>query len=164
MLTHLNLASSPRGRFGELRLGTRLRLLAKILSMGLRKYNKTEPLNHLIGVRVTEQFYNKLEGLRQHSNCQTLGEFARQILAQEEIIWYHKDATMDGVAAELAGIKKELKAIGTNINQVTRYFNGTSIPSQKIFEALKILDDYNKIGLKVDNLLTIISNLKWSPK
>lgn len=132
--------------------------------MANRKYNKSEPLDQLIGVRVSTPFYNKLEGLRKESNCQTLGEFARQILQREEIIWYHKDATMDGVAAELAGIKKELKAIGTNINQVTRYFNSTALPSQKIFEALKILDDYKKVSNKVDNLLTIISNLKWSPK
>lgn len=132
--------------------------------MAQRKYNKTEPLDQLIGVRVSTPFLNKLEALRKDSNCQTLGEFARQILQREEIIWYHKDATMDGVAAELAGIKKELKAIGTNINQVTRYFNSTALPNQKIFDALKILDEYKKISDKVDNLLTIISNLKWSPK
>lgn len=132
--------------------------------MAQRKYNKSEPLDQLIGVRVSTLFYNKLEALRKDSNCKTLGEFARQILQHEEIIWYHKDATMDGVAAELAGIKKELKAIGTNINQVTRFLNSTAVPSQKIFDALKILDEYKKINDKVENLLTIISNLKWSPK
>lgn len=134
--------------------------------MSQRKYNKTEPLNHLIGVRVSEQFYNKLESLRQHSNSQSIGEFARQILLKEEIIWYRKDATMDCVAAELSGIRKELNNIGTNINQVTRYFNSKALPNQKIFEALKILDEYKKVGGKVDKLLTIISDLsqKWSPK
>jgi len=129
-----------------------------------RKYNKEEPLNQLIGIRVSESFYNKLEGLQKESNCQTLAEFARKVLQREEIIWYHKDASMDGVAAELAGIKKELKAIGTNINQVTRYFNSTALPSQKIYEALKILDECKTISGKVENLLTIIAQLKWSPK
>jgi len=134
--------------------------------MTLRKYNKTEPLTELIGVRVSKLFYDKLEGLRSNSNCQTIGEFARMILQHQEIIWYHKDASMDNVAVELAGIKKELNSIGSNINQVTRYFNGTAIPNRKIFEALKILDEYKKVGDKVDNLLTIISDLshKWSPK
>lgn len=134
--------------------------------MTQRKYNKNEPLNHLIGVRVSEQFFNKLESLRQQSNSQSIGEFARMILQREEIIWYHKDATMDATAVELAGIKKELKAIGTNINQVTRYFNSKALPNQKIFEALKILDEYKKVGGKVDNLLTIVSDLsqKWSQK
>jgi len=132
--------------------------------MGQRKYNKSEPLTHLIGVRVSAEFYGKLEAQRKETNCQTLGEFARHILQKEEIIFYHKDATLDSVAAELAGIKKELNAIGSNINQVTRYFNSRSLPNQKIFEALRILDEYKKISGKVENLLTIISNIKWSPK
>lgn len=134
--------------------------------MTQRKYNKTEPLTRLIGVRVSEKFYNKLEGLRQNSNSQSIGEFARMILQREEIIWYHKDATLDATAVELAAIRQELKAIGTNINQVTRYFNSNHIPAQKIFEALKILDEYKKVGGKVEQLLKIISDLsqKWSPE
>ncbi len=127
--------------------------------MSQRKYSKQEPLDHLIGVRVTEAFYNKLEGLRKNSNCQTLGEFARMILQKEEIIWYHKDASSESVTVELTAIRKELKAIGTNINQVTRYFNGTSIPNQKIFDALKILDEYKKISSQVDKLLTVLDNV-----
>src|SRR5690606_8243278 len=109
---------------------------------------------------------NKLEGLRRNSNSQSIGEFARMILQREEIIWYHKDASMDATAVELAGIRQELKAIGTNINQLTRYFHSKTIPAQKIFDALKILDEYKKVGSRVDQLLTIISDLshKWSQK
>ncbi|MEO7991495.1 MAG: plasmid mobilization relaxosome protein MobC [Chryseolinea sp.] len=127
--------------------------------MSQRKYQKEEPLNHLIGVRVSEPFYNKLEGLRKNSNCQTLGEFARMILQKEEIIWYHKDASSENTTVELTAIRKELKAIGTNINQVTRYFNGTSIPSQKIFDALKVLDEYKKVTVQIDRLLTVLDKV-----
>lgn len=134
--------------------------------MTQRKYNKTEPLNRLIGVRVSEKFYNKLEDLRRNSNSQSIGEFARMILQREKIIWYHKDESMDATAVELAGIRQELKAIGTNINQVTRYFNSKTIPAQKIFDALKILDEYKRIENKVDRLLNAISDIshKWSQK
>lgn len=118
-----------------------------------------EPLNHLIGVRVSEAFYNKLEGLRKNSNCQSLGEFARMILQKEEIIWYHKDASSDAVTVELTAIRKELKSIGTNVNQVTRYFNGSTIPNQKIFEALKILDEYKKVTSHSDKLLTLLDSI-----
>jgi hypothetical protein len=125
-----------------------------------------EPLNKLIGVRVSTPFYDKLSGLMKQTNCQTIGEFARMILQKEEIIFYHKDASMDSVAAELAGIKKELRAIGVNINQAMRYFHGTNSPEIKLFESKKMLDDYYAISSKVDNLFTIISDLstKWSPK
>lgn len=75
---------------------------------------------------------------------------------------------MDGVASELAGIKKELRAIGVNVNQVTKYFNSKVLPSAKIFEALKILDEYKKVTSKCDGVLKGIEkvsnaiNKKWS--
>lgn len=123
------------------------------------KYNKTEPLTHIIGVRVSEQFYNKLENLRKNSNCQTLAEFARLILQQEKIIWYHKNESADALAVELAAIRKEIKSIGLNINQITRYFNSSAIPNQKIFYALKILDDYKKTSTKMDQVLTVLDKV-----
>lgn len=132
--------------------------------MSGEKYNKEQPLNALISIRVSTPLYDKLESQRQQSNCSSLGEFARRILSEKEIIWIHRDSTMDGVAAELAAIKAELRAVGTNINQVTRYFNSTALPNQKIFEALKILDEYKKISGQCEQVATIISNLKWSPK
>jgi hypothetical protein len=134
--------------------------------MTRRKVDQDEQLTRKIGLRVSDPFYKKMEGWLQHSNCQSVAELARSILYKEQIIWYQKDASLDATAAELAGIKKELKAIGTNINQVTRYFNGTNIPNQKIFQALKILDDYKRVGQKVDDLLTVIADLskKWSLK
>nr|WP_236676300.1 plasmid mobilization relaxosome protein MobC [Chryseolinea lacunae] len=131
-----------------------------------RRYNKVEPLKHLIGVRVSEKFFIRLEELRKNSNCLTLGEFARMILQREEIIWYHKDASSETLAVELTAIRKELRSIGTNVNQVTRYFNSTSLPNKKIFEALKILDEYKKVQGKVDALLTLLDKMhaSWLPK
>jgi hypothetical protein len=87
------------------------------------------------------------------------GEMARRIVCRERFVFYTRDATMDGVTAELAGIKKELKTMGVNINQVTRYFNSKALPSAKIFEALKILDEYKKVTLKCDAVLNGIEKI-----
>lgn len=134
--------------------------------MTRRKVDETDLLIHKIGLRVSDPFYKKMEGWLSQSNCQSMAELARLILYKEEIIWYRKDITTESVAVELTGIRKELKAIGTNINQVTRYFNGTTIPSQKIFEALKILDEYKKVSDKVDRTIMNIDELsdKWLSK
>lgn len=134
--------------------------------MTRRKVDETDLLIHKIGLRVSDPFYKKMEGWLSQSNCQSMAELARLILYKEEIIWYRKDITTESVAVELTGIRKELKAIGTNINQVTRYFNGTTIPSQKIFEALKILDEYKKVSDKVDRTIMKIDELsdKWLSK
>jgi hypothetical protein len=98
-----------------------------------------------------------------NSNCRSLAELARAILYREQIIWYHKDAKLESTAIELAGIKKELNAIGRNINQITHRFHSTDLPNQKMFHALKISDEYKKVGDKVDKLLvtTAIISKKW---
>jgi hypothetical protein len=127
--------------------------------MTRRKINENELLVHKIGLRVSDPFYRKMEGWLSQSNCRTMAELARLILYKEQVIWYHKDVSGESLAVELTAIRKELNAIGANINQVTRYFNGTAIPSQKIFEALKILDEYKKVNDKVARLMTMISEL-----
>lgn len=127
--------------------------------MTRKKIGETERLIHTIGLRVSDPFYKKMEGWLAQSNCQTMAELARRIIYKEKIIWYHKDATTDAVTVELTAIRKELKAIGTNINQVTRHFNSSNIPNQKIFESLKILDEYKKVSSKVDNLLTLLDSI-----
>jgi len=130
------------------------------------KYNKAEPLTHLVGVRLSEKVFNRLEQQRKVTNCQTLAEFARMILQHEKIIWYHQDASLEPVMIELVGIRRELKSIGTNINQVTRHFNSTAHPSKKVYEALKVLDEFRKVHDKIEQVFAIIEKLEqsWSQK
>lgn len=129
--------------------------------MSRRKVNSNEQLVCKIGLRVSKPFYQKMEGWLAHSNCRSIAELVRAILYKEEIVWYHKDASLDAITIQLTAIRKELNAIGTNINQVTRYFNGTSIPGQKIYTALKILDEYRRVSdtlEKIQSLLDIKTN------
>ena len=112
--------------------------------MGRRRSSK-EGLTRIFSVRVSDRYYKRLEEIRKNSNCQYIGEVARRILYREEIVWYHKDASMDSTVAELTLIRKELNAIGININQITRHFHSSDIPNQKIFHALKIVDEYKKV-------------------
>lgn len=138
--------------------------------MTRRKVNNNELLTRKIGLRVSDPFYKKMEGWLEKSNCQTVAELARIILYKEEIIWYQKDASFEATATELAGIRNELKAIGININQATKYFNSKAVPADKIYQTLKILDEYKKINAKVELVLSMMSELsnmvnkKWSPK
>jgi len=127
--------------------------------MTRKKVEADEKLIHKITIRVSDPFLKKMEGWLAQSNCQSMAELARHIICKEEIIWYHKDTSKDAVTVELTAIRKELNAIGTNINQVTRHFNSSNNPNQKIFESLKILDEYKKVSGKVDNLLTLLDSI-----
>lgn len=134
--------------------------------MTRRKVSKETLLVRKISLRVSDPFYKKMESWLTNSNCQSMAEFARCILYKEEIIWYHKNTELESTALELAAIRKELNAIGKNINQITRYFNGTEIPNQKIFHALKVADEYKKVGNKVDHLLIMVAQISktWLQK
>jgi hypothetical protein len=131
-----------------------------------RKLKQRERLTKIFSVRVSERFYNRLEEIKNNSNCQYIGEVARRILYREEIIWYHKDASMDSTVAELALIRKELNSMGVNINQVTRHFHSADTPNQKIFQALKIVEEYKKVGQKLERVMDVTSEItkKWLQK
>jgi len=67
---------------------------------------------------------------------------------------------------EMALIRKELKAIGININQQTKYFHTSESSSERAFYVMKTGDLYKMVDEKVDCLLVIISKLaeRWLPK
>ena len=120
-------------------------------------------MTRLIGLRISDSFYRRLEELRANSNCRTVTELARAILYREEIVWKHRDARLETTALELADIRKELNAIGKNINQITHRFHLADTPSQKLLNAVKVAEQYEKVGQRVDKLLAIAAKIseKW---
>lgn len=125
--------------------------------------NRDEVLAHNLIVRVNNTLFKKLEDLHKNSNCQSIAEVARKILEKERITVFHKDISMNGIMEELTGIRKELKAIGNNINQVTRKFNSSNSEVQQAYYTLKAIELYQKVEPKVNQLLVIVSQLtqKW---
>lgn len=70
---------------------------------------------------------------------------------------------MDGVTNELIQIKRELNAIGTNVNQITHAFHIADTATKKTILALQVEARYKNVGDKVDHLLAVIADLgsKW---
>jgi hypothetical protein len=118
-----------------------------------------------IRTRVTQKTWDKLEKLRQQSDCQSVGELARRILSQEKINCHYRDISLNGPMEEMALIRKELKAIGININQQTKYFHTSKSDAQRAFFTSKTAQLYQQVGQKAEELLTLISKLaeKWLP-
>jgi hypothetical protein len=122
-----------------------------------------ELLSRNLIVRITEATWKKLDKLQQDSDCPTIAEVARRILTSRQIKLLHKDVSMNPVMEELALVRKELKAIGININQFARSFNQDKGGTHKAFYLLKAESEYQLVGEKVDQLLGLISQLadKW---
>ena len=132
--------------------------------MPRRKYENPEDLlTHPIVLRVTKTEFERLEKLAKESNCRTIGEVARKILSNEKILMLHRDISMNGPMEELALIRKELKAIGVNINQQTRYFHNSRSDAQRSFHAMKTAEAHKKLEPKIEELLQTVNRLaeKW---
>lgn len=132
--------------------------------MPRKKYeNPEDVLTHPIVVRVTKTEFERLEKLAAEGNCRTIGEVARKILSNEKILLFHRDISMNGPMEELALIRKEVKAIGVNINQQTRYFHNSRSDAQRSFHAMKTGEAHKKLEPTIEELLRVVNRLaeKW---
>jgi hypothetical protein len=132
-------------------------------TMPRRKANPEELLSHNIIVRVTEALFNRLEDLRKKSKELSIAEVCRRILENRKVKIYTEDTSMNPVMEELALIRKELRAIGVNINQVTKAFNTDKAGHHRPVLAFKVAELYKKVGDRVEVLLGMVSKLaeKW---
>jgi len=63
--------------------------------------NPDQLLTHPIIVRVNEHTFKRLEKIQTHSNCQSIGEVARNILSKEKIVMLNRDVTVNAPMEEL---------------------------------------------------------------
>ena len=120
-------------------------------------------LSYPVRTRVTQANGERLEKLVRESGCQSVAEVARMILSGKQIKCFYRDISLNGPMEEMALIRKELKAIGININQQTKFFNMSKSDAQRSFYALKTAESYQQVGRKVEELLAVINRLaeKW---
>lgn len=125
--------------------------------------NSEDLLSHNIIIRVPENLFKKLEKLRLQSRSHSIAEVCRRLLTSQKIKIYQQDDSMSPAMEQLAMIRKELKSIGININQVTRSFNGSKEENQRSYYALQTADLYKHVDARVEKLLSIVSQLadKW---
>lgn len=137
---------------------------AKANTMSRSKATERDQLySYPVRTRVDKATQERLEKLLADSAFQSLGEVARKILAQEKILCLYKDISMNGVMEELTGIRKELKAIGVNLNQMTKAFHASKSDTQKAFYVLRQMELAKTVEAKTDQLLVLVAKLarKW---
>jgi hypothetical protein len=120
-------------------------------------------LNRRLILRVNDSTFQKLDALMKDSDCQSVSDVARRILCKKKITVFYKDISLEASVTELIRIRKELNAIGVNINQITHFFHAANNTNNKMFQALKVAEEYSKVGDKVDELLRMVAQLgrKW---
>lgn len=124
-----------------------------------RATNQDALLTKNVIVRITETTFNKLEKMQVESGSASVADVVRRILSNRKIKLLHQDNSLNAPMEELALIRKELKAIGININQITRTFNQDKAETHRAFYVMKVADLYKNVDERVDKLLVIISQL-----
>jgi len=121
--------------------------------------NPEELSIHPISLRVDQLTYSCLEKVLSESNCKSIGEVARKILTRSPVKCFYRDVSLNGPMEELALIRKELKSIGVNINQQTRYFNACKTDGEKRFHTERTLAQFEIVDEKMERLFSLISKL-----
>jgi hypothetical protein len=135
--------------------------------MARKKSAKQEELFvRSVRTRVTEKVYQRLQQFVREGDCHSVGEAARRILSGDRMTIFYVDNSLSLPMQRLSEIRQELRDIGVNINQVTRYFNTSAGSDKKLFHSLNVLEQYQQISIKVDELFELIKPLakKWLQK
>lgn len=80
------------------------------------KLNRTR----LVGLRLTDVEYDRIEKQWQQSTCRKLSEYIRDRLFNRPIITQYRNQSMDDAMAELMQVRTEINHIGHNFNQAVK--------------------------------------------
>ena len=131
--------------------------------MSRKKVSKELELKYRLYTRVNTRKYQELKSLLEKNSSNDMSTLIRDILYNRPIKTYTKDRTFDNVMEELSKLRTEIRAIGVNINQITRLFNTYPDPTRKTLYARMAFKEYLDIQPKIETLMILISKLakKW---
>ena len=92
-----------------------------------------------------------------------MSELLRKIIDNRKIIVEYTDQGSCLLLEELALIRKEIQAIGVNINQATRRVNSERLPADRIRHALDIVGLFQQADERITRLFTLMAKLseRW---
>lgn len=128
-----------------------------------KKKGKRLQLPHVVTIRIREEKYRELSSILDPSRCRSMSELLRKIIDNRKIIVENVDQGNRLVLEELALIKKEIQAIGVNINQATRRVNSERLPPDRLGHALEIVRLFQQADERISRLFTLMAKLseRW---
>ena len=99
----------------------------------MRKGDKKgeDRLERPVMTRINQAKYQELKRLADMTKDETISGLVRDIIHNRTIQVFTHDETMDLLMEELANLRGQIRAIGVNINQITRLFNTYPEPGRK---------------------------------
>jgi hypothetical protein len=85
--------------------------------------NQDENRSKILLTRLKPSEYQSIYGAFTKTRFRKLSEYSRSILLNKPVVVIYRDKSMDDMLEELALLRKELNAIGNNLNQAVRQIN-----------------------------------------
>jgi uncharacterized phage infection (PIP) family protein YhgE len=114
------------------------------------KASKKITRSEWLHIRLTPDELQKISGNHQRTTSRELSAFARKRLLEEPLTYYTRSASMDEGLQELVQLRKELNAIGNNLNQQTKKLNSFTATAGLgvMVDSLKLLREQLDAKLK----------------
>src|SRR2546428_2648091 len=71
-------------------------------------------------IQLKPKEYNQINEQFKKTTCQHLSDYTRKILLNKKITIYHRNQSLDEFMEEMILLRKELNAIGINLNQLMK--------------------------------------------
>ncbi len=130
------------------------------------KSKAKDNLTKRVTIRFSPAEYDRIYKSYKRTTKRRLSEYFRFIMLDKPITVYTRNQSIDNFQAELLLVKKELKAIGNNLNQVVKKLNSmNTFPEVRIWQM-----DHEKRRMeymeKVNEIYSKISQIseQWLPE
>ena len=127
--------------------------------MGRRKAKEEINCTRRVTVRIKDQTFQRLKTLAGSCNCRSVGGVIKHFLVNQKILVFYQDTAFCDCVQELIKAREELRAIGHNINQITHHFHSADNNHKKMFYALKVGEEYAKVGDKVEEYVQKVAEI-----
>jgi len=111
----------------------------------------------IIGLRLTTEEYSAVEKNWKNSTIRRLSEFVRRILFGKAVTTYSRNQSLDDLIAELVQLRKELNAIGVNINQAVHRLHTLDYVPQMISWIEAFEHDRDRLFARVEEIKSRIN-------
>ena len=131
--------------------------------MGRKRAADDRRLRFRVVTYVNGRKYQELQSLLQQNAKMDMSTLVRYILENRQVRIYVHDETLDHWMEELSHLRTEIKAIGVNINQITRNFNTYPDMLRKVANASSAFEQYRKLQPQIEGIWEVLKKLneKW---
>lgn len=99
--------------------------------------DKEENRNKWLNLRLSNDEFELFKKLHKKSMFRKMSDYGRAVLLGKPVSVFYRDKSMDEVLEELALLRRELNAIGNNLNQAVKNINSAhGFPDQRLWMTL----------------------------